>query len=155
MSSTLSSHPTLTPNLNTTLRPNATPSPSISLARSLAKLNYDSILSIEPFQLFLAQLDTGNTETRVDAMRRCFVVANAMGRDATINQLIPFLANHVNKKGEMAAVTQSPPRHLSDEEKAAWIIPASVSNWKVRADRSIKIQSLTVAESQRLHHTSR
>ena len=36
----------------------------------------------------------------------------------------------IDKKGEMTAVTQSPPRHLSAEEKAAWIIPASVSNWK-------------------------
>jgi len=36
-------------------------------------------------------------------MRRCFVVANAIGRDATLNQLIPFLANHVNKRGELAA----------------------------------------------------
>jgi serine/threonine-protein phosphatase 2A regulatory subunit A len=103
MSSTLSSHPTLTPNLNTTLRPNSTPSPSISLARSLANLNYDTLLSIDPFKLFLAQLDTPSAETRVDAMRRCFVVANAIGREATLNQLIPFLANHVNKRGELAA----------------------------------------------------
>lgn len=36
-------------------------------------------------------------------MRRCFVVANAIGRDATLNQLIPFLANHVNSRGELAA----------------------------------------------------
>lgn len=30
-------------------------------------------------------------------------MANAMGRDATLNQLIPFLANHVNKRGDLAA----------------------------------------------------
>lgn len=38
-------------------------------------------------------------------MRRCFVVANAMGRDGTLNTLIPFLANHVNKRAEMSAET--------------------------------------------------
>lgn len=103
MFSALSSHPTLTPNLNTTLRPNSTPTPSISLARSLAHLNYDTLLSIEPLTLFLAQLDTQSAETRVDAMRRLFVVANAIGREATLNQLIPYLSNHVNKRSELAA----------------------------------------------------
>jgi len=58
---------------------------------------------MDPFQLFLAQLETDNAESRVDAMRRCFVVANAIGRDATLNTLIPFLANHVTKGAEMAA----------------------------------------------------
>lgn len=103
MSQTLSSHPTLTPNLNTTLRPNATPAPSLSLARSLHGINTDALLAMEPLELFLSQLETTSTETRVDAMRRCFVVANAIGRDATLHKLLPFLANHVKGRGELSA----------------------------------------------------
>lgn len=98
MSSTLSSHPTLTPNLNTSLQPNSTPTPSIALARSLS-LNYTSLLSIPPLDLFYEQLRTYNAETRVDAMRRLFVVANAIGQEMTLNFLIPYLANHVAHVG--------------------------------------------------------
>lgn len=101
MSSRLSSHPTLTPNLTTTLQPNCTPVPSINLARSLQHIPYESLTTISPLDLFLEQFHTDNSETRVDAMRRCVVVANAIGRDATINKLLPFLANHVLQMGEL------------------------------------------------------
>ena len=36
-------------------------------------------------------------------MRRCFVVANAIGREQTLNKLIPFLANHVAARAELSA----------------------------------------------------
>ena len=103
MSQTLSSHPTLTPNLNTTLRPNATPAPSLSLARSLHGIDASALLTMEPFQLFLSHFDTTSSETRVDAMRRCFVVANAIGREATLHKLIPFLATHVKTRADLSA----------------------------------------------------
>jgi len=56
----------------------------------------------------------------------------------------------MDKKGEMAAVTQSPPRHLSDEEKAAWIIPASVSNWKNPKGYTIPLDKRLAADGRGL-----
>lgn len=58
---------------------------------------------MEPLQLFLEQLDTDSAETRVDAMRRCFVVANAIGRDATLHKLIPFLNDHIRARADLSA----------------------------------------------------
>ena len=100
MSAKLSSHPTLTPNLNTTLRPNATPTPNITLARSLPHLPTSSLPTITPLDLFLEQLHTDHAETRVDAMRRLFVVAHAIGREQTLTDLLPFLANHIRTSAQ-------------------------------------------------------
>jgi len=58
---------------------------------------------MEPLALFLEQLDTDHAETRVDAMRRCFVVANAIGREATLTKLIPFLAKHIHARTDLLA----------------------------------------------------
>ena len=100
MSSTLSSHPTLTPNLNTTLRPNSTPTPSLTLARSLPHLPTSSLPTLSPLDLFLEQLHTDHAETRVDAMRRLFVVAHAIGREGTLDELIPFLGTHIRQSAQ-------------------------------------------------------
>lgn len=58
---------------------------------------------MEPLELFLEQLETDHAETRVDAMRRCFVVANAIGREATLTKLVPFLAQHIARRAELSA----------------------------------------------------
>ncbi len=60
-------------------------------------------MAMGPLELFLEQLETDHAETRVDAMRRCFVVANAIGREATLTKLVPFLAQHIARRGELSA----------------------------------------------------
>mmetsp|Transcript_30342 Transcript_30342/g.29244 ORF Transcript_30342/g.29244 Transcript_30342/m.29244 type:complete len:712 (-) Transcript_30342:118-2253(-) len=89
----LSSHPTIS-SLTTTLRPNSTPTPSMALARSLS-ISSETVAGMSPIDLFLIQLETDNIETRVDAMRRLFVVAHAIGREQTLGKLIPYLAERV------------------------------------------------------------
>lgn len=89
----LSSHPTIS-SLTTTLRPNSTPTPSMTLARSL-KIAPETVATMSPMDLFLIQLETDNIETRVDAMRRLFVVAHAIGRDLTLSKLIPYLRDRI------------------------------------------------------------
>jgi serine/threonine-protein phosphatase 2A regulatory subunit A len=44
-----------------------------------------------PYDLFEAQMETGNTEAKVDAMKRLPVVAYAMGAATTSSQLLPYL----------------------------------------------------------------
>eukprot|EP00559_Dactyliosolen_fragilissimus_P001158 CAMPEP_0184864192 /NCGR_PEP_ID=MMETSP0580-20130426/14082_1 /TAXON_ID=1118495 /ORGANISM="Dactyliosolen fragilissimus" /LENGTH=755 /DNA_ID=CAMNT_0027362877 /DNA_START=172 /DNA_END=2439 /DNA_ORIENTATION=- len=78
----------------------------MALARSIP-IHYDALLTISPLDLFLEQLSTDNAETRVDAMRRCYVVANAIGREETLAKLIPHLATHVANVGDGNGVTSS------------------------------------------------
>ncbi|GFH57721.1 hypothetical protein CTEN210_14197 [Chaetoceros tenuissimus] len=115
MSATLSSHPTLTPNINTTLRPNATPSPSLALARTLTS-SPSELSQMSPYNLFLSQLQTPSAETRVDAMRRLFVVANAMGREETLEKLIPYLTQHIRDQAEHSHLASIPTGTEEDDE---------------------------------------
>ena len=115
MSATLSSHPTLTPNINTTLRPNATPSPSLALARTLTS-SPSELSQMSPYNLFLSQLQTPSAETRVDAMRRLFVVANAMGREETLEKLIPYLTQHIRDQADHSHLASIPTGTEEDDE---------------------------------------
>jgi serine/threonine-protein phosphatase 2A regulatory subunit A len=58
----------------------------------------DELKNMTPFDLFKSQLETGSTELKVDAMKRMSVVAIAMGKDATLKQLIPYTTNNVAMK---------------------------------------------------------
>ena len=58
----------------------------------------DELINMTPFDLFKSQLETGSTELKVDAMKRLSVVAIAMGKDATLKQLIPYITNNVAMK---------------------------------------------------------
>lgn len=66
------------------------PAPSITLARSLPN-NVEELKSMSPFDLFRTQMEEGNTEAQVDAMKRLPVVAYAMGSAATLSDLLPYL----------------------------------------------------------------
>ena len=66
------------------------PAASITLARSIPN-NVDELASMSPFHLFRTQMEQGNTEAQVDAMKRLPVVAYAMGSAATLSELIPYL----------------------------------------------------------------
>ena len=66
------------------------PPPSITLARSIPN-GVDELSNMGPFELFEAQMENGNTEAKVDAMKRLPVVAFAMGTSATSAQLLPYL----------------------------------------------------------------
>lgn len=117
MISSLSSHPTLTPKLTTTLSgssdssPSSTPfpTPSLTIARSLPQLPTKTIATLSPLDLFLHQfLHSTHVETRVDAMRRCFVVANAIGCEETIHTLIPLLGDHICFRGSGVNPSNAP-----------------------------------------------
>lgn len=74
--------------------------PSMSIARSLP-YTPDNIASMTPMELLIAQLKSSSSgDARVDAMRRIVTVAEAMGLDSTVNQLIPYLANSIGLEGE-------------------------------------------------------
>jgi serine/threonine-protein phosphatase 2A regulatory subunit A len=75
----------------------ALPTPSLTMARSLPQ-GVDELVHMTPFDLFKSQLDTGSTEAKVDAMKRAKVVALAIGRDSTLQQLIPFFTNVTMKQ---------------------------------------------------------
>mmetsp|Transcript_60542 Transcript_60542/g.169676 ORF Transcript_60542/g.169676 Transcript_60542/m.169676 type:complete len:130 (-) Transcript_60542:7-396(-) len=66
------------------------PAASITLARSIPS-NVDELMGMSPFDLFQTQMEQGNTEAQVDAMKRLPVVAYAMGSAATRETLIPYL----------------------------------------------------------------
>lgn len=73
------------------------PTPSLTMARSMPQ-GVDELKNMTPFDLFKSQLETGSTELKVDAMKRMSVVAIAMGKDATLKQLIPYTTNNVAMK---------------------------------------------------------
>ena len=66
------------------------PPPSITLARSIPS-GVDELTNMGPFELFQTQMDDGNTEAKVDAMKRLPVVAYALGTEKTLSTLLPFL----------------------------------------------------------------
>lgn len=76
------------------------PAPSIALARSLPS-GVDELSSMGPFELFQTQLETGNTEAKVDAMKRLPVVAYAIGAAATSANILPYLHTLANKQPQI------------------------------------------------------
>ena len=66
------------------------PPPSITLARSIPS-GVDELTNMGPFELYQTQMDSGNTEAKVDAMKRLPVVAYALGSEKTLSSLLPFL----------------------------------------------------------------
>lgn len=76
------------------------PAPSIALARSIPK-NVDELSNMPPFDLFQTQMEQGNAEAQVDAMKRLPVVAFAMGSEATLKELLPYLQKLALKQPAM------------------------------------------------------
>eukprot|EP00984_Skeletonema_dohrnii_P019081 scaffold9061_cov140-Skeletonema_dohrnii-CCMP3373.AAC.10 len=70
--------------------------PSLTLARSL-NCDSNALLSMPPFDLFVAQLSSDSTEARVDAMKKLSIVGDAMGTKDTIEKLIPYLNDTIAK----------------------------------------------------------
>ena len=70
------------------------PTPSIQLARSLS-VNPEDLESMSPFDLFCRQLESGSAEAAVDAMKRVSVVAIAMGENAVVQDMLPYLTQLV------------------------------------------------------------
>jgi len=68
--------------------------PSLTLARSL-NCEPDALMTMAPFDLFVAQLSSDSTEARVDAMKKLAIVGEAMGPEGTLNQLIPYLTENI------------------------------------------------------------
>lgn len=68
--------------------------PSLTLAKSL-NCEPDALMSMPPFDLFVAQLSSDSTEARVDAMKKLAIVGEAMGPEATLSQLIPYLTENI------------------------------------------------------------
>jgi len=67
------------------------------MARSLPQ-GVDELASMGPFDLFRSQMEAGSAEAKVDAMKRLGVVACAMGADATLANLVPYLSNVAMKQ---------------------------------------------------------
>ena len=99
-----------------------TPTPSLTMARSLPQ-GVDELTQMGPFDLFRSQMEAGSAEAKVDAMKRLSVVACAMGADATLADLVPYLSN---------VAMQQPPHEdellliLSSELKS--LVPTLLSN---------------------------
>ena len=68
--------------------------PSLTLSRSL-DCTSEALLKMPPFDLFVAQLSSDSTEARVDAMKKLAIVGEAIGTEATLHQLIPYLTNNI------------------------------------------------------------
>lgn len=66
------------------------PPPSMTLARSLAT-GVDELSGMGPLDLYKEQMDNGNTEAKVDAMKRLPVVAFALGPAKMQSDLLPYL----------------------------------------------------------------
>lgn len=68
--------------------------PSLSLARALTS-PAEQLSTMPPMDLFVAQMNCDSSEARVDAMRRLKIVADAIGTDATLAKLLPYLATNI------------------------------------------------------------
>jgi len=66
------------------------PAASLALARSIPQ-GVDELTNMGPFDLFQTQMETGNSEAKIDAMKRLPVVAFAMGCNAASSDLLPYL----------------------------------------------------------------
>ena len=77
--------------MSSALAPSAvSPAASLTLARSLPQ-GVDELSQMGAYDLFCSQLETGNTEAKVDAMKRLPVVAFAMGPSQVVATLLPYL----------------------------------------------------------------
>mmetsp|Transcript_33301 Transcript_33301/g.50991 ORF Transcript_33301/g.50991 Transcript_33301/m.50991 type:complete len:636 (-) Transcript_33301:256-2163(-) len=65
-------------------------SPSLAMARSLV-VSPDALQAMSPMELFQSQLSSDATEAKVDAMKRLHLVGHAMGAEAVLGELLPFL----------------------------------------------------------------
>lgn len=73
----------------------ASSSPSISMARAIP-YSPEMLAAMSPFELFVSQVSCElSLEARVDAMHRLPIVANAMGCEASLTLLIPYLATNI------------------------------------------------------------
>jgi serine/threonine-protein phosphatase 2A regulatory subunit A len=84
--------------------------PALTLARCLT-CDPESILTMPPFDLFVAQISSDSTEARVDAMKKLSIVGEAMGMEDTLKKLIPYLmenivVNHQNSSAGSAGHRQ-------------------------------------------------
>jgi len=66
------------------------PATSLTLARSISQ-GVDELNNMGPFDLFQTQMETGNSEAKIDAMKRLPVVAYAMGTTTVQSDLLPYL----------------------------------------------------------------
>lgn len=66
------------------------PQASLTLARSVTQ-GVDELNQMNAFKLFRTQMDTGNSEAKVDAMKRLPVVGFAMGISSVSSDLLPYL----------------------------------------------------------------
>jgi len=77
--------------------PSHSPTPSLTMVRSLPQ-GVDELSAMGPLELFQSQLEHGLTEAKVDGMKRLSVVAYALGTEATLSSLIPYLTNVAMKQ---------------------------------------------------------
>lgn len=68
--------------------------PSLSLARALTP-PAETVTTMPPMDLFVAQMNCDSSEARVDGMRRLKTVADAIGTEATLSKLLPYLATNI------------------------------------------------------------
>ena len=68
--------------------------PSLTLARSL-NCEPDALLTMPPFDLFVAQISSDSTEARVDAMKKLSIVGEAMGPTDALGKLVPYLNENI------------------------------------------------------------
>lgn len=66
------------------------PAASLALARSIPQ-GVEELTNMGPFDLFQTQMETGNSEAKIDAMKRLPVVAFAMGSSSVSSDLLPYL----------------------------------------------------------------
>ena len=102
---------------------NILPSPSIQMARSLHTITLTNTTStptttatttaspkipdtIDSYQLFQYQMECGNTESAVDAMKRLYVVCILHGSSYTTQHIIPYLT-------QLITLAQQPPPSTS------------------------------------------
>ena len=67
------------------------------MARSLPQ-GVDDLAQMTPFDLFKSQLDSGSIEAKVDATKRLKVVALAIGKESTLQKLLPLVTNVAMKQ---------------------------------------------------------
>lgn len=66
------------------------PAASLALARSIPQ-GVEELNNMGPFDLYKTQMETGNAEAKIDAMKRLPVVAFAMGSASVSKDLLPYL----------------------------------------------------------------
>jgi serine/threonine-protein phosphatase 2A regulatory subunit A len=94
---------------------NVLPSPSIQMARSLNQVlpSPNDVSSCDSWTLFQYQMESGSTESAVDAMKRLYVVCILAGSDFTISKILPYITNLVVASQQPSSNTAA--NVLSDE----------------------------------------